>query len=306
MKTAGEKVGKWESGRGKDVKPSRPMLRYHGGKWKLAPWIIAQFPDHRIYVEPYGGAASVLMRKPRCYAEAYNDLSDEVVNLFRVVRDRGAELRQALEMTPFARTEYLDSFEVSSDPMESARRLVVRSFQGFGSNSIRREVGSGFRNNANRSGTTPAHDWANFPACMDAMIARLQGVVIEHKDACELMEQLDTPKTLHYCDPPYPHSTRMASSAFKGYAHEMSDDHHREMAKVLHGLKGMVVVSGYACPLYDEELFPTWPRLERSALADGARERTEVLWMRNVETRGILPGVFATNNDRPQNQEIQQ
>ena len=68
--------------------PTRPIMRYHGGKWRMAPWIISNFPPHKIYIEPYGGAASVLLRKPRTYSEVYNDLAGEIVNLFRVLRSQ--------------------------------------------------------------------------------------------------------------------------------------------------------------------------------------------------------------------------
>lgn len=274
---------------GKHIEVSRPILRYHGGKWLMAPWIVSHFPSHRIYVEPYGGAASCLLQKIRSYAEVYNDLDGEVVNLFTVVRDQGSDLVERLKLTPFSRYEYRLSFEVSEDPLEQARRTVIRSFMGFGSNSLCREIQSGFRSNANRSGTTPAHDWKNYPDALSWIVERLRGVVIENRDALEIMLRHDSPSTLHYCDPPYVHDTRSARMhGHHGYNHEMTDDDHRRMAEVLHELRGMVIVSGYPCPLYDEELFPDLRRIERKALADGARARTEVLWFRNIEHRDLF------------------
>lgn len=262
----------------------RPLIRYHGGKWKMAFDIIGYFPPHRAYVEPYGGGGSILLRKGRSYAEVYNDMDGEIVNLFRIVRDRGDELAAALEVTPFSRDEYRASFDVSEDPLEQARRTVVRSHMGFGSNALARSVVSGFRANSNRSGTTPARDWMNLPASIVNIVERMRGVVIENKDAIEVMQAHDAPETLHYCDPPYVHSTRSGlvrpgSGSAVGYTHEMTDDDHRRFGAAVRELSGMVIVSGYACDLYDQEMFADWLRIPFGAHADGARDRVEVLWL---------------------------
>lgn len=262
-----------------DVNPTRPIVRYHGGKWRLAPWIIANLPAHRVYVEPFGGGGSVLLRKSPSYAEVYNDLDGEIVNVFRVARDRGAELVRALELTPFSYDEFLGSYEPSADPLEQARRTITRSFQGFGSAAVCGEI-SGFRANNNRAGTTPAHDWRNYPTALRTIIDRLRGVVIENRDAVGVMRQHDGPDTVHYVDPPYVHSTRSRGNRYckKGYKHEMTDDHHRTLAETLHALKGAVVLSGYHSPLYDD-LYGDWHREEMATHADGARDRVEVLWL---------------------------
>jgi DNA adenine methylase len=263
-------------------KPKRPLLRYHGGKWKLAPWIISQMPKHRIYVEPFGGAASVLLQKPRSYAEVYNDLDGEIVNLFRVAREQGESLRRVLELTPFSRTDFQESYTPTVDPLEQARRTVVRSFMGFGSNAHNKMTG--FRSNSNRSGTTPAHDWRNYPGEFGAIVERLRGVCIENRDACEVTGIHDSPQTLHYVDPPYVAETRNKGA---DYRHEMDNADHRTLAAFLCDLQGMVMVSGYPCALY-EELFAGWRRVERSAHADGARDRTEALWLRNIQAAARL------------------
>lgn len=303
-----------------ETKPTRPALRWFGGKWKAAPWITGHFPPHCVYVEPFGGAASVLIRKPRSYAEVWNDLDGEVVNFFRVLRDDllAARLVEQLARTPFAREEFLASYghdgkrrrqrrhqnngaqgapgggkvrrsagahesgDDDAPDVERARRLAVLSFMGFGSNAHAR-VPTGFRANSNRSGTTPAHDWMNYPEALRQVIARLRGVVIESRDAQQVMASHDGDDTLHYVDPPYVWDTRgrgnLYDVAYRGYACELSDDDHRALLAFLKTLRGGVVLSGYAHPIYDGGVLDGWARFETKALADGARERTEVLWL---------------------------
>ncbi len=276
--------------------PTGPALRWHGGKWLLAPWIIDHFPAHRIYVEPYGGAASVLLRKPRSYGEVYNEMDGDAVNLFQVLRsDRAQDLIEALRLTAFAREEFEAAYHPGEDPVERARCLVVRSFQGFGSDGFNIKRRTGFRANCNRSGTTPAQDWANYPERLAALIERFQGVVIESRDATECMTQHDGPETLHYIDPPYLPETRSTKTKngerYHAYAHELTAEDHADLLAYIQDLKGMVVLSGYPSALYDKAL-PAWFCVERKALADGARERTEVLWINSAAWLARDHGLF--------------
>lgn len=275
--------------------PARPVLRYHGGKWRLAPWIISHFPPHKVYVEPYGGAASVLLRKQRAWMEVYNDLDGSIVNVFRILRDpeTAARLHRALELTPYARAEFELSYEPSDDPVEWARRTITQTFLAVGTSG--RRIGStGFRACAmrdfSRRTQTGASDWRNYPRHLGAIIDRLRGVVIECRDALEVIAQQDGPDTLFYLDPPYVPETRSRSNRSRAYMVERVS--HRDLAEVLHRAQGMIVLSGYPSDLYGE-LFGDWSRIERPALGDHGARRTEVLWLNRAAVERGEP-LFAT------------
>jgi DNA adenine methylase len=263
----------------------RPVLRYHGGKWMLAPWIVSYFPEHRVYVEPFGGAASVLLRKQRSYAEVYNDLDGEIVNLFRVLRNpsQARELVRQVKLTPYAREEFELSYISDGDPVEQARRTLFRAAAGFATGA-QIQYGTGFRTGINRTGSTPADDWVSMPDVLDEIIERLRGVVVEHRPAADVIRQYDTPNTMFYCDPPYVYQTRSSRNAGCTYKYEMTDDEHRQLAEVLHNCKGMVVLSGYPSELYGE-LYGDWTTVTRATFADGASTRTEQLWFSPTATR---------------------
>jgi len=261
----------------------RPILRYHGGKFLLAPWIISHFPKHRTYVEAFGGAGSVLLRKPRSLGEVYNDRWDTVVNVFEVLRDPllAERLRELLVLTPFARTEYERIGEADitgcADPVEKARRTILRSFAGFGSASTNAEYATAFRANTRSAGTNCARDWANYPGHLRHFTERLRGVTIENRDYREVLAQQDAPETLFFLDPPYVHATRNMNRGNSAYVHEFSDADHAELARICWGLKGTVIICGYPSALYDD-LFAGWHISSRAALADGAVARVEYLW----------------------------
>lgn len=258
----------------------RPPLRYHGGKWRLAPWIISHFPKHNAYVEVFGGAAGVLLRKERSKIEVYNDLDSQVFNYFRVLRDPTGmrELVRLVDLTPFSREEFDLAYEQSEDPIEAARRFVARTFFGHGTSSMDPLDSNGFRSCDIRAGKSYAREWAGIPAAIAAAADRFSAVTIENLDFRKLIPKFDDEETLFYLDPPYPMATRQAGG--KGYVHEMTDQDHRQLAWLLKSVKGKVLLSGYTCRLYDE-LYSDWRRDVKETTANGQKgavPRTELLW----------------------------
>lgn len=262
----------------------RPILRYHGGKFLLAPWIISHFPAHTHYFEGFGGGGSVLMQKRRSKYETYNDLWGTVVNVFRVLRDpeMSMELERQIRLTPYSRDEFVGCGEQVlqhiEDPVEKARLTIFRSSAGYGSAATNNKHATGFRTWARPKGSSPAHDWARYPDHIRHFTERLQGVTIENRDYRELLPFYDGPETLIYLDPPYPHDTRNMRRGNAAYAHEFTDADHIDMAQHVRPLQSTIIISGYNCPLYDD-LFGDWYKVERKTMADSGRERTECLWM---------------------------
>jgi DNA adenine methylase len=262
---------------------SRPALRYHGGKFRLARWLLGYFPAHTCYVEPYGGAASVLLQKPRSYAEVYNDLDGDVVNYFEVLRD--PELRrqliEACVLTPYARDEFNRSWDETADPVERARRLCVRAQMGFGSCGATKGT-TGFRIDTKREYGTAQQLWALFPDTIAAAGRRLAGVLIENRPALRIMAEHDYRETLHYIDPPYVHQTRVRGAGKQRYyRHEMTDTQHAELLEAAQQLKGMAIISGYRTELYDEALkgWTSYSTTSRIAAGRGGAVRTETIWL---------------------------
>lgn len=259
---------------------TRPALRYHGGKFRLAPWLLQSFPPHGCYVEPFGGAAGVLLRKPRAYAEVYNDLDADIVNFFRVLRDPvlRADLTEACRLTPYARDEFDMAYEPTDDPLERARRTCVRAAMGFGSSGASKAK-TGFRTDTRRKYGTAQHNWADYPAALSAIGERFSGVLIENRGAIDVIHDHDGPDTLHFVDPPYVHETRRMRSG-GGYRHELDDDGHRRLLAVLRAVDGMVVLCGYENSIYAD--LEGWERRTTVARISGGRGtslRTEVAWI---------------------------
>lgn len=271
-----------------NASPARPALRYYGGKWKLAPWIISHFPAHECYVEPFGGAASVLLRKPPAAVEVWNDLDGEVVNFFEVLRGHTDAFMHLVDLTPYSRAEYEQSFDEVDDPVERARRFYVRSWQGFGAHTGWRGSWRVVRDN--KRGRSPVDDWNNVEHLW-TVARRLKSVFIEQADAFEIIHRYDAPATLFYVDPPYLPETR---SKKHRYPFELDEAQHAQLAAALHEAAGMVVLSGYPSASYGE-LYAGWECITKDAVTNGNVGRTEAVWLNAAASRRRLP-LFANLN----------
>jgi len=263
-------------------------LRYHGGKSKIAEWVISHFPKHDVYVEPFGGGASILLNKHPVKSEIYNDLNKEVVNFFRVLRsDQGEELIELLELTPYAKDEFNMSYEECDCVIERARRTAIKSMMAFGGNGMTNNK-TGFRATANNKTSAPGR-FARYPEELRRVINRFKEVTIENRNAIKLLQIHDSEDTLFYLDPPYVMDTRKSGTRL--YVHEMTDEEHRDLAAVVHELKGKVIISGYPSKLYNE-LYTDFRKVEKTSQANsqkGGVPTIEVLWLsKNIREQSLF------------------
>jgi len=258
----------------------RPTLRAPGGKFRIAKWIVSHFPAHAFYVETHCFAASVFFQKPKGKAEILNDINDKIINVFEVLRDpeQAMELQRLLELTPLSYTEYTRTYTLapSTNKIEMARRLIFQSFSTIGSDGISRKR-SGFRAIKNhKSGIHAGQEWSSYPQHIPSFTKRLKGVVLENRDALKIIDIYDSPKTLFYLDPPYPMQSRGQHKRL--YQFEMTEKDHIELAKRLHEIEGMAIISSYDTKFY-RDLFPTWRMDSIKARTQTNSTRIETIWM---------------------------
>lgn len=255
------------------------------------------------YVEPFGGGASLLFAKPPSPVEVYNDLDEGLVRFYRVLRDPELfeRFRCRIELTPYARAEYdwcRDTWQECDDEVERAARWFTVARQSFAG-----QFGTGWGRvitASNRGMGIACAAWLSAVDRLPAVHERLQRVQIECQDWRTILTRYDTPETLFYVDPPYIPETRSAG----GYAHELTDDDHRELVERLLGLEGRAMLSGYPHQIYQPLEDAGWDRREWQTASHAAartkatgiqgagsmlekQPRTEVAW-RNYRVQGRL------------------
>lgn len=260
----------------------RLVFGWYGGKFSHLDWLLPQLPACHHFCEPFSGSAAVLLNRDPSPVETYNDIDGEVVNFFRVLRDKPEDLIRLLTLTPFSREEfYLAIYEEKKDlsELERARRFYIRARQTRTGLAQTATLGRWANcRNTSRSGMSGVISrWLGGIEGLEWIAQRLIRVQIENRPALDLIQLYDGPKTLFYCDPPYLHETRGDAKAYK---YEMKQEEHHALASQLKKCQGMVAISGYRCELMDM-LYNGWRRYDapEKKCHSVKQKRQESVWM---------------------------
>jgi DNA adenine methylase len=259
------------------------VFGWYGGKFSHLDWLLPLLPKCHHYCEPFAGSGAVLINREPSPVETYNDIDGDVVNFFKMLRDKHDELIRAIALTPFSREEYhraiCDGTDGVSD-VELARRFYIKARQtrtGLAQTaSLGRWANCKDTSRAGMSGVVSR--WLGGVEALDGIAKRLLRVQVENRPAVDIIRLYDSPKTLFYCDPPYLHATRGDS---KAYAFEMDEAQHRNFANAVNVCKGLVAVSGYDHPVMDDLFKPdSWFKtLGANKIIHSTKgTRQEVLW----------------------------
>lgn len=266
-------------------------IKWHGGKGRLAKYILAEIPDHAKYLEPYAGGLSVLLRKPfDNVAEWVNDTNGELTNFWRCLRGRASFefFQREVEAIPMSEAEFrkaerlgkLDSPVSTVDPVSRAVAFFVRMRQS------RQGLGKDYATPTSRTRRGMNEQVSAWHSAVDGLPEiheRLRRVEVWNRPAVEAIRKLDSPDLLVYADPPYAHETRNTVGEYG--EHEMSADDHIELLDTLGGMSGRFILSGYRSTTYDAKAHASsWRRVDvdtpNNASSSKSKERkTESLWM---------------------------
>ena len=249
-------------------------MRYYGGKSYWGGWISQLLPKKTsgLYVEPFGGMLSVLLRREASNIEIVNDLDRRLVTWWEIVRDQPDELVRRLEYTPYSRAVFAECAEICAspkfgDPLKLAWALTVILWQGYGSKNT--------RPNWVRHVAPISSAKSSIFKNIDIIHRRLEYVQLDCCDACTLLERVaDRSDALIYCDPPY------MSADTSAYLHRGTD--WARMAEILRDAKAAVAISGYR----DEWDITGWRKSQKSTpafsvssnAATDQKARIEILW----------------------------
>ena len=269
---------------------AKAAFGYYGCKQKVSSKLLDLLPPHSCWVELFCGSAAITLAKVAAPIEIINDIDGNIVNVFKQLRKSPTELIRAIELTPYAREEFLQTRNdnVPQCDMERARRFLVEAMMSINGVLAGNKGGFSYSNSYSRSGNEArVNRWKNFPNRLSDVANRLRDVRIENLDAVKLLEKfVNRPATLVYIDPPY------LIERNSGYVNDAKEsEFHVKLLELCNRAKCMILISGYENPVYEEFLCSTrgWKKeiiCTHTTPASGKKlHREEVVWINKVAAK---------------------
>ncbi|MBI2427522.1 MAG: DNA adenine methylase [Ignavibacteriales bacterium] len=206
------------------------LFAYPGGKWTIRHLVVSAFPEHTTYVDVFGGSAAILLSKERSKGEVFNDKNEMLVNFFRVVKHRPAELSERAKNWIHSRTlwnEFRFAEKLPADEVERAIMFWARLQDSFGAR--------GMNFGMCKEGI---HSVTSSRKFLDQVSERLSGVHVECSSFEACIKNYDSPETLFYLDPPYP-NTAGGSSNYN----QLSTEEWEQFRSILGNIKAKFLLS---------------------------------------------------------------
>ncbi|WP_026896022.1 DNA adenine methylase [Clostridiisalibacter paucivorans] len=213
-------------------------ISWMGGKYRLRKKIIKLIPNHKCYIEVFGGAAWVFFGKKPSIVEVYNDINKELVNLFRIIKYHPKEFMFWIEKDIVSREIFNEYKDISGKYLTDIQRAVRFYYiikYSFGSKCDAFGYGK-------KKGPSNAIFDTSF---VSKVRKRLNNCYIENLTFEILFEKYDSPESFFYCDPPYYQLTQ--------YKHKFSKEDHLKLLKILKNIKGKFLLT-----INDHEEIKSW------------------------------------------------
>lgn len=238
-------------------------IRYYGGKGGMKYDIIEHFPDkgsYEVYLEPFGGGASILFALEPCPIEIYNDLEENVYSLFKVISDPALfiQFKQICDLCYVSR-QLREEYE--KELKNEGLTMTQRAFRYWYVNRTSYSGSGGFSVNISprRGMSKSTSDFLSTVENLENIHQRLSRVVIEHTDAINLIKKYDKENVFMYLDPPYHESTRVPGAKYKC---DMTAEQHKNLIDALIGAKSKIILSGYDNTEYNRLVDSGWKKID--------------------------------------------
>lgn len=260
-----------------------------GGKASHLPFLYENFPNaHHHYIDVFGGSGVVLLNKAPSPIETFNDINQNIVTFYRVLRDNKEELIDKIKLSPYSRQEYSNCIDVlknpTSDDLEKARAFFVVANQSYHSriNSLQEYNWKINIRDSTKRGSSVVSKYNSKIDKLDLIADRFKSVQIENRDFKRIFDKFDSDVSFFYVDPPYPMDTRRTK---KLYDYELDDDRHSELLEIIVSLEGSVLISTYQNEMYDSKLVD-WKKVtnpEKRIRSSSTKRKAAEIVYRNFE-----------------------